>query len=220
MIKVTEQSILEGQLLNGCNKKVMGWFNGRKVMIKGDSNRETFKEYFSSKLGKLIGLNINEVDVVENNGRFEQLSELLSLHYWENEFVTQAETHVRVSKSEKTTMSFFDSIIDNSDRHTDNYGLLNGKLFLIDHGLADTECMFNEHEYVHRFISAIKDPISFKYVENFINLTDEDIVECALFDKDITTSKQLDITINDSLQRVITCKSYLIKMVEEMKVIG
>lgn len=219
-IELTDDSYDLGQDLDGCDRKIIAWVEGRKVMIKGGGDESSFLEYFASKLGKLIGLNINEVDVIKNEEEFHlgTRKNIVSVHYWEEDFV-DAHSCRSFKLWENVLRRFFDSIIDNDDRNYGNYGTVNNEMFLIDHGLAKANLTFDKNEYETRFKHALETKETFPYVENFINLTEEQIIECAILNVEIPEDSLCDEEfINRCIERVLSCKNYVTELYEEMRV--
>jgi hypothetical protein len=131
-------------IANGVNYKHIGTFNGKKVMIKGDDNCESIKEFLCSKLGKHLGININTVSL-SCHGDILGLSDIISIHEWEEDFktVSSMSRHIlsyvddeEQFEKDRLEKRAFDTLVDNDDIHGGNYGVLNGRLFSIDYGLS------------------------------------------------------------------------------------
>lgn len=127
--------------ISGISKKSLGTVEGKKVMIKGDNNKESFIEYFCAKLAEELNIFANKVDLIDC-GEIFGLSRLSSVHYWEDNFVVADDVIVE-KNAEYYQMRLFDCIVGNGDRHKHNYGLINHKLFIIDNGLSDVYIKFN-----------------------------------------------------------------------------
>lgn len=145
-IKVTSDPRSTIGSIGGISAKVMASVEGEKVMIKGDENVEAYSEYIAFQLGSFLGLNVNKVILTDCGDLLSLDSKLCSVHFWEEGFLTcsQYKTKNEIKgeefklrfKDDIEAMRLFDLIIENEDRHTGNYGILNNRIFLIDNGLA------------------------------------------------------------------------------------
>lgn len=136
-IKVTMDKRSARDSFGGVTPKVMAEINGKQVMIKGgDDAKESFAEYFAYKLGKFLGIKVNKVKMVDFGHEFG-LSKNCSVHWWENKFKRAVEVGAyEIKEEQKDIMNLFDYIINNTDRHSNNYGLKGKNIFLIDNGFA------------------------------------------------------------------------------------
>ena len=159
------------ELVDGISEKVLVMINGEKVMIKGDTNRESYAEYFASKLGEELGLNINKV-ILTPNGELFGLCKVSSIHWWEDDF-EPGDHYKYMGEDEMILMNFFDAIIDNDDRHAGNYGVVGDELFLIDHGTSGPWREWKDKEYATAIERAINNKEVLPYVERFLSLTED-----------------------------------------------
>lgn len=194
----------------GISAKVMATVNGEKVMIKGDDNKESLAEYFAYKLGEYLGLNINKVKLIDC-GDLLGLSTICSVHWWEDNFVKQSECSRELTNEEMNKLNFFDSIINNDDRHNRNYGYVNDELFLIDHGLSKPWDKFYMYEHYYNIKKASKCPYCQEIVDKFLALTVDKMYE--MLELPIEIYSQYDPGIFDKIvTRMLDGQDYIIKL--------
>lgn len=224
MIRMSDIKITNSQLkddVGGINKKVLGLLNGRKVMVKGDSIKESIKEWSAAKLGRKIGLNTNHVELILNDVS-NNFDVICTAHYWEDNFKITRELpgeRKNFTKEERTLLKFFDTILSNDDRNTGNFGRLNGEMFLIDHGLADMETNFCNHEGME-----IKDILgyNFKTVENcvskFVSLTELEIINCIMPSEEFHDflGGYVDVHISRIIQRILEVQEFTIETIKNL----
>lgn len=162
----TSESVL------GVSPKIIGISNGRKVMVKSSNGCpvESLAELFAYRLGTALGVKVNEVEII-NSGSHFGLSNVCSVHKWEDDFVISSKYENNQSYEDKQTLSFFDALLDNDDRNHGNYGYIGDQLFLIDHGFASPWDKIGPYETSH--LEKKYDSIS-DIVEKFLSLEEED----------------------------------------------
>lgn len=161
--------------ISGVSPKVMGIYNGQKVMIKCSAGCpvESLAELFAFRLGTELGLRVNEVEIT-SEGKLFNLDRICSIHKWEDDFVISSKYENNQSHQDKQILSFFDSLLDNDDRNHANFGYINDELFLIDHGFAGPWNMVGPYE--RRNLEKTFSSIS-EVVEKFLSLEEEDFWE-------------------------------------------
>jgi hypothetical protein len=194
----------------GVTDKVMATVSGEKVMIKGDTVKESLAEYFAYKLGEYLGLNINKVKLIDC-GDLLGLSKICSVHWWEDDFKKQAACGRKLTDEERNKLEFFDAIINNDDRHGSNYGYVNDELFLIDHGLSKPWFQFAECEYSFQIKRALQCPYCQEIVEKFLSLTVEDFYNMLKLPAEIEVKYDEEI-FDNIVNRMLDVQDYIIKL--------
>lgn len=166
----------------GVSDKVMGFVEGKKVMIKSDSrSTEILAEYFAYQLGTKLELPINKVKLVDC-GRLLGLHDLCSVHWWRDDFERASQSKKWANDEELAMMKFFDGLIGNEDRHDGNYGFTNDGLFLIDHGLSYPWNSFDSDDIRKIHTTWKKIP---NLVEKFMSFTKDDFYEMLKIPEDL-----------------------------------
>lgn len=198
----------------GISDKVIAKVDGIKVMLKeADSNmRETYCEYMASRLGELIGLSVNEVEIVKDcPTELTKLDDICSMHIWEESFRPRSKVYnddylleYNLSKEQlyedKQLIKMFDKIIDNEDRHDNNWGYVNGNLFLIDHETSYPwfELTSTDKKNIIFDIENNMSKKMYKLLTNFYYLDVEDFYE-AFITADEVLDKVSDSNIVDKM---------------------
>lgn len=161
----------------GVSPKIMGFVNGQKVMVKSTDGepQEALAEYFAYQLGTRIGLNVNQVEIIDCGDKLDpQLDPICTVHWWEDEFIIYRKYQDEESVYDKALRKFFDVLLDNDDRHGSNFGFLNDEIFFIDHGCCYPWEPFltSDREKLCKYAKEIPDVVS-----DFMKLTDEDFYE-------------------------------------------
>lgn len=137
----------------GVSAKVFSELNGKKYMIKGESNSESIAEIFCYRLAKKLDLNVFNTFYLENKGFFKKDElKIVSVHQWNedfkildsddyeiySDFERKRESLKKKFKHEIMRMRMFDVIVSNEDRHIGNWGFVGDfeEIGLIDHGLC------------------------------------------------------------------------------------
>jgi phage pi2 protein 07 len=186
----------------GITPKVIGKFEDKKVMIKGENFEEALMECFAYRLGKTLGIPTNKVELI-NTGDVFGLNKYCSVHWWEDKFIVadKANSDGRTkTKTESKLLTLFDIIINNGDRHSGNYGYKNNRLFLIDNGSANPWVRFREWETrdIKDFVNSI-DKDLMKVVTKFLSITPRKIKYMLKTPKGFEKtypSEKIEMTIN------------------------
>ena len=157
--------------VGGVCEKTLGTVEREKVMIKGNGGDfyESLSELLAYRLGTAIGLKVNKVEIVDCGDLFG-LSKIASVHWWVNRFIPYRHTR-DLTINERTVLNFFDEVFNNDDRNSGNYGLVDGELFLIDHGFASPWANFETNWNMYATKEAVKSPYCLPFVENFMKLS-------------------------------------------------
>lgn len=212
-------------IYGGVSAKVIAEVDGKRVMIKRSDRdiRESLCEYVAHKLGNLMGLKTNEVELI-NGCESLGFDGTCSMHTWEKLFVEKSGIWSKTEymfeyglnenavDEDHSIMRLFDIIIDNEDRHGHNWGWINGEMFLIDHEtsypwfLADD----NHKRKLNHHLNNMMSKRLFKTAVNFYHIDVEDFYEA--FQIPAYVEKELD---DDTvIDRIIT------RMIEMQDVIG
>jgi hypothetical protein len=200
----------------GVSPKVLGTANGQKVLIKTgthDEGHDCFAEYFAYKLGAAIGIAVNEVKLVDCGDLLGFRQKLCSVHTWENDFCTAGSYGGSLDQVEENKLSFFDEIINNDDRHGSNYGVLNDKLFCIDHGFAypwKTK-LYEDGDWLLRKVN--KSGVG-EVVDKFLSLTEKDFEEMVSLPEDLDHKLGSEY-FTGTVERMLKCQELIRKNKEE-----
>jgi len=192
-ITMTEGKEEAWSRIGGVSPKVMGSSDGTKVLIKcgtHDYGQDSLAEYFAYKLGQAVGIDVNEVKLIDCGILLGLRENLCSVHTWEDDFCTAGNYGGKLDQGAEDRLALFDEIIYNDDRHGSNYGVLNDQLFCIDHGFAEpwNLKLYNDGQRILRFASKIG---TVEMVEKFMSLTKEDFEEMVNL-SDLDTDKKID----------------------------
>jgi hypothetical protein len=195
---------------SGVSKKVMGFVDGEKVMIKSDSwSKEMLAEYFAYKLGEKLSLPINKVKLVDC-GELLGLHDLCSVHWWRDDFERASRSKKWATDEELAMIKFFDGIIGNEDRHDGNWGFTDDGFFLIDHGLSYPWNSFDSDDIRKIHNSWKKVP---HLVEKFMSLTKDDFLGMLKLPDDLEHPFGDEKYFNDIVDRMFEARM----IIEEAK---
>lgn len=196
--------------ISGVTPKVMATINGETVMIKGDDcYREPFIELLAYRLGTVLGLKVNRVKLLDC-GDLLGLNKLVSAHYWEDSFITAAQLGDDYEDVYNDILrKFFDTVLNNDDRHSRNWGYLNNEMFLIDNGMSYMWLEFEESYYEYYIINAITCEKTLPFVQNFCLLNEEDIIELVKYPTELEYNPFDEIFFDRILTRIFTIQDYV-----------
>lgn len=226
VVAVTKKSVKQGQKLTGICEKVMGYVKNDKVMVKEGTFKEVYREYVCSRLANLIDIKSNRVEIIDYGQKINLNKNFCSVHWWADNFKSATEianekgidsddiTHY-IEESDLVLMNFFDAVIDNDDRHSDNFGYVNNELFLIDHGLSHPEYPWYYSEYSRKINRAIKNPLVRPYVIKFAELTESEIVDCCLLNVDLNIGENNENYINLVIERFFSAQQCIRELLVE-----
>ena len=165
ILENTKISKSDEQNTIGVSHKIMGFVGGHKVMVKSTEGQpqEALAEHFAYQLGSRIGLNVNQVEVIDCGNELDtKLDPICTVHWWEDDFIIYRHYENEESVYDKSLRKFFDVLLDNDDRHGSNYGFLNDEIFFIDHGCCYpwAEMTKPEKEKLCKYAEEIPDTVS------------------------------------------------------------
>lgn len=210
--------------IGGVSAKVIAKVDGKKVMIK-KSDRDTYEsfcEYIAHKLGNLMGLKTNEVELIKD-GELVGLDGVCSMHTWEEDFVERSGVFQKVEytfehqlnedaiDADHSILRLFDIILDNEDRHGHNWGWLNGELFLIDHEtcfpwypMLDKDVRKLDHHLTNMMSKRLyKTALDFYYIEA------EDFYEAFQVPHDVEQQLRDNTVIDKVITRMISIQDHI-----------
>lgn len=181
------ERILKSDELNkiGISKKIMGFTNGEKVMVKSTEGQpqEALAEYFAYRLGERLGLGVNRVEIINFGDKLDdKLDPICTVHWWEEDFIVYRNFEDIESDFEVSTRKFFDLLLENDDRHGSNYGFLNDEIFFIDHGCCSPWEVFSSVDKPWLKKHAREIP---EIAKKFMSITEQEFEELATVDRDI-----------------------------------
>lgn len=187
----------------GVMQKMLCHKDGVQVLVKaagmrrhGDTavnqhEEESLYEFFASKLGRKLGLNVNIVDLIAC-GDILGMNKLCSVHTFEAGFVEASDFHsdvAYIASKKPTDVILFDFIIGNGDRHSGNWGYVDGRVFLIDHGYAHMgRPIENRTETEISELGFDKEILNSEVIKKFLTISKEEIYECAYIPEDVEKS--------------------------------
>lgn len=227
--------IINSDSLQGLQKKRVGGImakvfatlpSGQLAMIKRVDSKEGLHEYIAHRLGELLGLKVNTVNLTTAHRDLTHPDStddphttfFYSVHHWIDTFTPAVDSHYTCSPQSQHLMTFFDCIIGNTDRHKGNYGFdSQGNLWLIDHAYSE---ITQETDFEHRFRNRNilehlqRDPDLHSYLDKFLSLSAADFL--SLFDgipAEWTTPHPAQNYKTRTINRLLNIQKYLIKEV-------
>lgn len=167
-----------------CDKVIAETEAGEKVMVKAGyagfaPDEAMIAERFAYTLGKMLGLNVNEVQIIDFGHELGLGTEYASVHYWEDEFTQAMDMPtgtINRDHPDRLKMKFLDDLLYNGDRHYGNWGELNGRVFMIDHGHARPwDGQFQPISYDTKY-NIEEVPEVMKMAKRFLKFTKQDFV--------------------------------------------
>lgn len=189
-----------GQEFGGVCDKVFGTVNDKKVLIKSykKTRMDSFAELFAYRLGTRLGLKVNKIKLVNCGTLLGLEHDFCSVHFLEDEFKTKCDLNYNaISSDDEDLVNIFDTIINNDDRHSSNYGKIGDELFLIDHGYS-RPWRLNVDTSKLRVKSSNK---LIQLMNTFINITDKEFEEMIKIPEEFSNI-ELGVNLNLIIERM------------------